>query len=52
MKLSHQEIKLLLPVLYRVIQRNYELGNVDKDLITLQRRLEQYHETTLQLERE
>ena len=52
MKLSHQEVELLAKVLYRVVQRNYELDNVDRDLIAILRRLKQYHETTLQLERE
>jgi hypothetical protein len=52
MKLSHQEVESLIPVLYRIIQRNYELDNVDKNLIAILRRLKQYHETTLQLEGE
>jgi hypothetical protein len=52
MKLSDKDIEQLIPVLYRIVQRNYELSEVDTDLIALLRKLKQYHETTLQLERE
>ena len=52
MKLSDKDIEQLIPVLYRIVQRNYELSKVDTDLIALLRKLKQYHETTLQLERE
>ena len=49
MKLSHKEVELLAKVIYRIVQRNYELNNVDKDLIAILRRLKQYHATTLLL---
>jgi hypothetical protein len=52
MKLSHQEVELLANVIKQVNFRDWELDRVDDRLVTLQRRLEQYHETTLQLEGE
>ena len=52
MKLSHQEVELLANVIKHVNLRDWELNLVDDRLVTLQHRLEQYHETTLQLERE
>ena len=52
MKLSHKEVELLYKVLKKVIKINYELDRVDKEVIDLCKRLEVWHETTLQLERE
>ena len=52
MKLSHKEVELLANVIKRVNFRYWELNLVDDRLVRLQERLELYHETTQQLERE
>jgi hypothetical protein len=58
MKLSHKEVELLLKYINPTVE--YYWANVNKDvnartygeLLTLNKRLEVWHETTLQLERE
>jgi hypothetical protein len=53
MKLSHQEVELLVLSINPLVEINRECNpERHKQLETLQQRLEVWHETTKQLERE